>query len=200
MIGSGEICARVFAANCTGSAALSADIGRPLCLIDVSLGPDRAIARLNAKRHGCGVRWPGSFQHLKLESGWDDWRTVDLDGRSDMLGGPPGVTFEAGGISVLLPPSLALAEFREHLAGSLRHLRLQEVTISAAYIEERCDMFAEMVVHPRYTPARAAQEDFRDAVVCDDLYLVDPARHAQRILWCAVAARAAAGEGRSLWR
>ena len=104
---------------------------------------------LSRRHHGCGVRWPGSFQPLNLESGWDDWSRFDLEQQRPILNEPFGMGFRDGCIAVPLPATLTVAEYRCQLAGALRHLRLQEVTVSAAYLEERCDMFAEMVVQPR---------------------------------------------------
>ncbi len=105
-----------------------------------------------------------------------------------------------GCLQVHLPVGGTLGEFRAQLAGALRHMRLQEVTIQPSFLEARCDAMAELVVHPRYTPPRAAEHDHRDARIAEDIYAIDPAEDAGRLFWLVVAARAAAMEGRSPWR
>ncbi len=192
---------RVFAAACTGTARLSGEIGVPLVLIDTAVDPEAAIAQLNRRRHGCAVRWPASFQPLYIEEGWSDWAAFRLENDAEPLAAALlGVQLVEGCLQVHLPVGGTLGEFRAQLAGALRHMRLQEVTIQPAFLEARCDAMAELVVHPRYTPARAAEFDHRDARIAEDIYAIDPAEDAGRLFWLVVAARAAAMEGRSPWR
>lgn len=190
----GEI-AQIVVAACTGSQRLTEDIGQ-VVHIGASLDADGYIRALNRRQHGCGVRWPGSFQPLNIETGWADWAsfTVDPD-VGDILSAPHGVQIVDGRILVMLPPGVPIVEFKCQLAGALRHLRLQEVTIRADFLEARSEAMANLVVHPRYTPPRAAMHDFRGAVLVEDLFVLDPAEKGARLFWLVVAARAAAIEG-----
>ena len=196
------VMAHVFAASCTGLQRLSEEVGRPLCLVDAVLDVEEAIHGLSRHHHGSGVRRSGRFRPFNLQCGWNDWSRFNL-GSHGLSSTSLEASVQDGCIVVPLPDGLTVPEYRCQLAGALRHLRLQEVTISAAYLQERCEACAEMVVHPRYTVPglAAAHGDFSGAALCKDLYAIDAAQHARRIYWIAVAARAAAGESRStFWR
>ncbi|WP_158810769.1 hypothetical protein [Beijerinckia sp. L45] len=192
----GEIVS-VFAASCTACYRLSRDCDLPLILVGVAVDVRAALRRLNQTRHGSAVRWQRSFQPILLEPGWDDWRAFDLEpDATPQLPDPLGVRFEEGRIVVPLPDGITVAEFREALAGALRHMRFQEAVIRADFLEQRSDAdpFADVVLHPRYTPVGGA--DFRGATLVTDIVVLDPATEAWRLLWLVVAAKLAATEGR----
>ncbi len=58
---------------------------------------------------------------------------------------------------------------------------------------------ADLIVPQRYTLPRAAAHDYDDAVLTQDLYVLDPAEAGTRLLWLVAAARTAAMEGPSSW-
>ena len=141
------------------------------------------------------------FQPLLIEPGWADWALFPLDPQQDagaaaMMQQP---WIANGRLRVPLPEGVPLAEFRGQLAGSLRHLRLQEVTLRVDFLERRCEAMADLLVPQRYTLPRAAVHDYADAVLTQDLYVLDPAEAGARLLWLVEAARAAAAEGSSPW-
>ena len=191
--------AEIVVAICTGLARLSGTIGLPLVHIDAALDADAAVQALNARHHGCAMPWPGSFQPLLIEPGWSDWKLFPLDAQiaGIAITSEPWVADER--LRVLLPEGVPLAEFRDQLAGALRHLRLSEVTRRADFLERRCEEMASLVVPSRYTPPRAADHDHRDAVLVEDLYVLDPAEAGPRLLWLVAAARAAAMGGPPPW-
>ena len=203
------VLASVFCAACTGSNRLSGLLGRPVVLVGATGSAfDAAVAMrlLNEARHGCGVRWPGSFQPLHFEGGWDDWDFFPMEScQRRAAPRPAGARFDAGRILVPLARGVSFQEFEAQLAAALRHLRVQEVAMRPDFLEERSDMLADVAVHPRYTPTRSARPggypDFRGCRLVTDLYALDAAEDAGRLFWLAVGAALAAGDGaRPSWR
>lgn len=196
-LGKREVVAQVFVAACSGSATLSEEIGLPIVHVDVALDPKAAMKRLNAREHGSGVRADRMFQPILFDGGWSSWSLFHYEADSWPIrsGRPEGVRAIEGSILVSLPPPTPLSEFREQLHAALRHLRLQEVTSTMAYLEARSALLADYVVHPRYTP-NPVDRGFRGASICNDLYVLDPAEDPWSLFWTVVAARLAAIEGR----
>ena len=193
--------AEVVIASCTGLARLSGDIGLPPVHVDAALDADAAGRSLHTTQHGCAVPWPGSFQPLLIEPGWADWALFPLEPQENAgADATSNLCIADGRLRVLLPDYVPLDEFRGQLAATLRYLRLQEVTMRTDFLERRSDELADLVVHPRYTPPRAADHDHRDAVLLQDLYVLDPIEVSARLLWLVTAARAATIEGPSAWR
>ena len=191
--------AEIVVASCTGLARLSGEIGLPLVHVDAALDADAAIQALNTTQHGCAVPWPQSFQPLLIEEGWTDWKLFPLEVQEDAGSTTPKPWIARGRLRVPLPSGVPLAEFRGQLAGALRHLRLQEVTLRVDFLERRCEAMADLVIPQRYTLPRAAAHDYDDAALVQDLYVLDPAEVGARLLWLVAAARAAAVEGPSSW-
>ena len=164
--------------------------------------PAEALRSLNRLRYGSGVR-SNVTSGMCLERCWDDWDTVPMDPgpRAGAMAG--GIRFRGGRIMVPLISGLTLAEYRSEFRAAVRHLRLHEVCISPRYLDGRAGMVADVVRQPRYTPGDDGVAGYREARLCDDLYVVDPTdpAGAWRLFWLAVSARLAASEpGRPLWR
>ncbi len=190
--------AEIVVAICTGLARLSGTIGLPLVHIDAALDADAAVQALNARQHGCAVPWPGSFQPLLIEPGWSDWKLFPLEAHNGAgIASTSGPWVADERLRVPLPEGVPLVEFRSQLAGSLRHMRLQEVTRRADFLERRCDEMADLLVPSRYTPPRAAEHDHHDAALVEDIYVLDPVEVGARLLWLVATARAAAMDGPS---
>lgn len=192
------VTALVLMAACSGSARLSAATGLPLIHISVTRDREATLRRMNETAHGSAVRWPRSFQPLAFESGWDSWAAFRLEATRLARPAPPGVLFVDGAIAVELPDETVLQEFAAELSAALRHLRLQEAVIRPGFLEElsAADPFADVCVHPRYTPR--SPFDFRDAALVTDLFAFDPAEDVWRLAWLAAAARLAACEGQGV--
>lgn len=185
-----------FAAACSGTARLTDQVGHLVVHVGMSNDASRSIADLNAREHGSGTLWPGSFQPLEPQKGWDDWAMLPLEPSSDGgLQAPLGAAFSDGLIRLAQPQGITIAELREQLSGALRRLRFQDVVRQPRWLETRseADPFAEIIVHPRYA---FSGRDFRGATLVTDLFVLDPSQESTRLLWMVVGACLAAGDGR----
>jgi hypothetical protein len=192
----------VFTAACVGTQRLSEAAGVPVTFVGVTQDIEASLRRLNETRYGSGVRWPASFQPIDIEEGWSDWRQFSMEPEGQLREATPyGAHFEDGHVVVPLPAGTTPAEFEEHLSAAMRHMRVQEVVMSPAYLEARSSALACYDIHPRYTPGRNRDGFvFRGSRLCTDLIVFDPAEDAWRMLWIAVAALLGACEGRPLWK
>ena len=201
--------ATVFCAACTGMDKLSGLIGRPVihvAAVGSAFDVGTAMRVLNGGRHGSGVPWPNWFRPLRFEDGWDDWGVFPLEPPERRGMSPAGARSDAGRMLLTLARGTSFQEFDAQLAASLRHLRVQGVCFRPNLLEERSDMLADVVVHPRYTPTRKARprrfvSDSQDCRLVTGFYTLDPAEDARKLLWMAVGASLAAGDGRlARWR
>lgn len=173
---------QVFAACCSGAQALSSKIGFPLALIDVTTDIDDTMIALNRRLYGRGVSTPrGALSPLGVEKGWDDWRqeqfqltTFDPIAFSPM---PPGLHVHDGRIVVPRPARATLSEFREQLAGCLRHLRCHEVVRRAQWVQS-CPRDGDRAA--RYDVP--CWPDFARAKLVTNLYAFDPCENTMRLL------------------
>ena len=165
------------------------NIGRPVVLCSVATDAEVAVADLNRRHYGEATLWPGSFQPLEPQRGWDDWSIYHLEAVPDEMESKSyGVSVEDGLIRFPLPELTHVAEVRETVAGALTHLRFHDVVRHPAWLERRSDEdpLAGILIHPRYhLPDRRS---FRGAKIVNDIYALDPTDRLINLLWQIVAA------------
>ena len=190
-----------FVAACSGTARLTNKVGHPVVHVGISNDAARSISDLNARKHGSGTLWPGSFQPLEPQKGWNDWAIFFFYCFGDnVVLHPLGAVIEDGLIRLPHPHGITIAELREQLSGALSRLRFHDVVRQPGWLEARSDSdpFAEIVIHPRYV---FSGRGFRGASLVTDLVVLDPTEEATRLLWIVVGACLSAQDGRSArWR
>jgi hypothetical protein len=188
----------VLAAACEGTARLSETLGRTVILIDAAIDPVAHVASLRRDQHGSVVPCPNSFKPFHAEAGWDRWLPFPLEPAPGAPSSTGPASFVDGYLKVVLPDHVAPSEYREQLAGMLRHLRFDEAARRPDWIERSFAAEREILVKSRYTPRAAPPSVMRTYFrpegcrLVRDVYAIDPAEEPGRILCYALAALAAA--------